>query len=81
MRTSDYLTERITDQKLAVRVLVVLYQHSSEVAGSDAPKNEETKTAAVDPRRFLKKALQGVKMAATTTTTAFGNVASEIAGR
>jgi len=35
----------------------------------------------VDPRRFFKKAMKGVRMAATTTTTAFGNVASEIAGR
>lgn len=32
------------------------------------------------PKRFLKKAFKGVKSAATTTTTALGTVASEIAG-
>lgn len=65
-----------------MKVLVVLYSHSSENSGQgDASKGEEAKMAAVDPRRFIKKALQGVRMAATTTTTALGNVASEIAGR
>jgi len=33
-----------------------------------------------DPRAFFKKALKGVRNAATSTTTALGNVASEIAG-
>ena len=35
----------------------------------------------MSPKKFLKKALKGVRNAATTTTTALGNVASEIAGR
>ena len=39
------------------------------------------KVAAVDPRRFLRRALKGARAAVTTTTTALGNVASEIAGR
>jgi uncharacterized protein (DUF2342 family) len=40
----------------------------------------DSKRASVNPRHFLKKALKGVRFAATTTTTALGNVASEIAG-
>lgn len=34
----------------------------------------------MDPKRFFKKALKGVRTVATTTTTALGTVASEIAG-
>jgi hypothetical protein len=34
----------------------------------------------MNPRRIVKQALKGVRFAATTTTTALGNVASEIAG-
>lgn len=34
----------------------------------------------MNPKLFLKKALKGVRTAAKTTTTAFGNVASEITG-
>ena len=34
----------------------------------------------VAPKKFLKRAFKGVKSAATTTTTALGTVASEIAG-
>ncbi|KAI0785645.1 Mechanosensitive ion channel-domain-containing protein [Abortiporus biennis] len=74
--------ERITAQKFAVNVLVTLYRHSSDIPGrsdtlKDGPMN---KRASVDPKKFFKAALRGVRSAATTTTTALGNVASEIAG-
>ncbi|KIY73032.1 hypothetical protein CYLTODRAFT_342952 [Cylindrobasidium torrendii FP15055 ss-10] len=73
--------ERIADQKFAVRSLVVLYRHSSDIPGrSDTLKASHAKNASVNPSKILKKAMKGVRSVATTTTTAFGNVASEIAG-
>ena len=62
---------------------MTLYRNSADIPGRsdtmyDGPS---AKGHLVDPRRFFKKAMKGVRMAATTTTTAFGNVASEIAGR
>lgn len=72
--------ERIADQKFAVKSLVTLYRSSSDIPGrSDTLKGSE-QTAAIKTRKFFKKALKGVRAAATTTTTALGNVASEIAG-
>ncbi|GLB37046.1 putative mechanosensitive ion channel [Lyophyllum shimeji] len=73
--------ERIADQKFAVRSLVTLYRHSSDIPGrSDTLRDGPGKRASVNPKRFFKKFRQGIRMAATTTTTALGNVASEIAG-
>ncbi|KAI0344847.1 hypothetical protein BDW22DRAFT_1326420 [Trametopsis cervina] len=74
--------ERIADQKLAVAVLATLYRHSSDIPGrSDTLKDGPVdKRMSKDPRRFFKKALKGVRDVATTTTTALGTVASEIAG-
>ncbi|TFK54216.1 hypothetical protein OE88DRAFT_1624688 [Heliocybe sulcata] len=74
--------ERIADQKFAIKVLTILYRHSTDIPGRsdtlrDGPVN---KRASMNPKLFLKKALRGVKYAATTTTTALGNVASEMAG-
>ncbi|KAG6874479.1 hypothetical protein C0995_010389 [Termitomyces sp. Mi166 len=71
--------ERIADQKFAVKSLVTLYRNSKDLlgrSGDDGP----SKQGSVDAKRFFKKFRQGVRMAATTTTTALGNVASEIAG-
>lgn len=74
--------ERVAAQKFAVRTLVTLYRHSSDIPWrSDTLKEEAGDgTHARRRGRFLKRALHGVKVAATTTTTALGNVASEIAG-
>ncbi|KAF7967435.1 hypothetical protein HWV62_34337 [Athelia sp. TMB] len=76
--------DRIANQKFAVKVLVTLYRNSNDIPGrsdtltaAHAHKNANSH----DPRRFIRQALKGVKLAATTTTTAFGNVASEIAGQ
>ncbi|KAH6914006.1 Mechanosensitive ion channel-domain-containing protein [Coprinopsis sp. MPI-PUGE-AT-0042] len=72
--------ERIADQKHAVRSLVTLYRHSSEIPGKtiDSPTAEDRSFA--NPKHIFKKIRRGVRKAATTTTTALGNVASEIAG-
>ncbi|KAF5370669.1 hypothetical protein D9758_001813 [Tetrapyrgos nigripes] len=73
--------ERIADQKFAVKSLVTLYRNSSDIPGrSDTLKAGSDAQAAVNPRKIFKKAIRGVRSAATTTTTALGNVASEIAG-
>ncbi|EMD37930.1 hypothetical protein CERSUDRAFT_49967 [Gelatoporia subvermispora B] len=74
--------ERIQAQKFAVRVLTTLYQFSSDIPGrSDTLRDGPVdKRASVNPKWLFKKALKGVRSAATTTTTALGNVASEIAG-
>ncbi|KII92920.1 hypothetical protein PLICRDRAFT_103857 [Plicaturopsis crispa FD-325 SS-3] len=69
--------ERIADLKFGVRTLVTLYRHSSDIPGRSDTLRAHTRN---DSKSFFKKALKGVKVAATTTTTAFGNVASEIAG-
>jgi hypothetical protein len=76
-------TERIADQKFAVRSLVMLYRNSSDTPGRTDTLGGGTtpKGHAVNPTRLLKRVRDGVRFAATTTTTAFGNVASEIAGR
>lgn len=63
-------------------MLATLYRHSHDIPGrSDTLKDiNHEKRASIDPKRFFKRALKGVKVAATTTTTALGTVASEIAG-
>lgn len=61
---------------------MTLYRNSTDIPGrSDTLSAAHgSKTSSRDPRKFIKQALKGVRLAATTTTTAFGNVASEIAG-
>ncbi|THH14245.1 hypothetical protein EW146_g6069 [Bondarzewia mesenterica] len=57
--------------------------HSSDIPGRSDTLHEvrgTDKRASLNPRRFFKRAIKGVLFAATTTTTALGNVASEIAG-
>ncbi|KAJ7462327.1 Mechanosensitive ion channel-domain-containing protein [Mycena galericulata] len=71
--------ERIADQKFAVKSLVTLYRNSRDIARPDALNSTSAKDA-LNPRYFFKRALKGVRSVATTTTTAFGNVASEITG-
>lgn len=63
--------ERIADQKFAIKSLAVLYQHSSNATGPDP-----LVTSGPKQRKLLKQLKQGVK----TTTTALGNVASQITG-
>ncbi|KZT70940.1 hypothetical protein DAEQUDRAFT_666983 [Daedalea quercina L-15889] len=75
--------ERVAQQKFAVRVLVALYRHSSDIPWRSDTLRDTEQGNGPQPRkrgRLLKRALHGVRVAATTTTTALGNVASEIAG-
>ncbi|KZT41490.1 hypothetical protein SISSUDRAFT_981708 [Sistotremastrum suecicum HHB10207 ss-3] len=74
--------DRIREQKEARKILVTLYQHSSDIPDRDDTWKDATSSKAnlLDPGRLLKRALKGFKDVAQTTTTAFGNVASEIAG-
>lgn len=75
--------ERIAAQKFSLNVMVTLYRHSSDIPGrTDTLKDSATdnKGTVPNPKKIFKKALKGVRKAATTTTTALGNVASEIAG-
>ncbi len=76
LTTPSSAIERIADQKFAVRSLVTLYRHSSDIPGrSDTLKASHAKNASVNPKKIFKRAMKGVRIAATTTTTAFGNVA------
>jgi hypothetical protein len=85
--TTIILIERIGEQKFAVRVLTVLYQNSRDIPGRDNQLGMSMKEAGAsglklpDRKKILKKAFRGVRFAATSTTTALGNVASEMLGR
>ena len=68
------------EQKFAVKTLTTLYRHSTDLHESNNGSHNE-KQPIINPRRIVKQAMKGVRFAATTTTTALGNVASEIAGR
>ncbi|KAF7361876.1 Mechanosensitive ion channel protein [Mycena venus] len=70
--------ERIADQKFAVKSIVTLYRNSKNVGRTDALQNDAV--SIMNAKNFLSRALKGVRDVATTTTTAFGNVASEITG-
>jgi hypothetical protein len=81
---ADPATERIQEQKIAIQILTTLYRNSKDIPGrSDTlgqASREHKKGASINPKRFFKRAIDNVKFAATTTTTALGNVASEMAG-
>lgn len=74
--------DRIAQQKFAVKVLVTLYRYSSNFLGRSDTLNATNATTSqpLQLRRIFKEALKGVRIAATSTTTVFGNVASEITG-
>ncbi|KAH8827980.1 Mechanosensitive ion channel-domain-containing protein [Flagelloscypha sp. PMI_526] len=72
--------ERIADQKFAVRSLVVLYRHSHDTGRSDTLTPEQVIKDIADPKKLFRHIFKGARNIATTTTTALGNVASEIAG-
>jgi hypothetical protein len=61
-----------------------LYRNSRDIPGrSDTLGGVDKghkKGMSLNPSKFFKRALRNVRFAATTTTTALGNVASEMAG-
>ncbi|KAJ7188245.1 Mechanosensitive ion channel-domain-containing protein [Mycena filopes] len=73
-------SERIADQKFAVKSIVTLYRNSKNIGRSDTLGPNSVKQTVMNPSRFFKKALHGVRSAAKSGTTIFGNVASEITG-
>lgn len=74
--------ERIAEQKMQTSCLTTLYKHSSEIPGrNDTLKDGQAGPSNINPKKLLRGVLKGVKGVASTTTTALGNVASEIAGR
>ncbi|KAJ7045534.1 Mechanosensitive ion channel-domain-containing protein [Mycena alexandri] len=72
-------SERIADQKFAVKSIVTLYRNSKNLERSDTLGTNSVKEI-LNPKRFFKRALTGVRSAAKSGTTIFGNVASEITG-
>jgi hypothetical protein len=80
------ISDRISDQKSAIKTLVVLYRQSRDISNqldSLDPSRDGTPAdgSTLSTSKLFKAALHSVKVAATQTTTALGNVASEIAGR
>ncbi|WWC99777.1 hypothetical protein V866_006682 [Kwoniella sp. B9012] len=80
----DSYEDRLKEQKFNLKALTVLYTNSHDIPGrSDTlcdAASGKTKASQV-PKVALRKALRGLKDVATTTTTALGNVASEMAGQ
>lgn len=78
----DSYEDRIRDQKLQIRGLVTLYINSTDIPGRrDTLTEADMLRKKKDPKKHLKKALKGIKTAAQTTTSALGNVATEISGQ
>ncbi|WVQ97390.1 hypothetical protein IAU59_004502 [Kwoniella sp. CBS 9459] len=80
----DSYEDRLKEQKFNLKALTALYTNSHDIPGrsdtlTDAASGK-TKASQV-PRVAIRKALRGLKDVAQTTTTALGNVASEMAGQ
>ncbi|KAG6866363.1 hypothetical protein C0991_005284 [Blastosporella zonata] len=55
------MTERIADQKFAVRSLVTLYRNSTDIPGRmDTLREGHAKRGSVNPKRFFKKVREGL---------------------
>ena len=79
----DSYADRVAEQKMNIKVLTTLYVHSHDIPGrsdtlTDAD-SKKTKGSQI-PKMAIRKALRGLREVAQTTTTAIGNVASEMAG-
>ncbi|KDQ51186.1 hypothetical protein JAAARDRAFT_41454 [Jaapia argillacea MUCL 33604] len=75
--------ERISEHKLAMKILTILYTRSSDIpTRSDTMRDgsNNKRGSMATSKVLLRKALKGVQAAATTTTTVLGNMASEMAG-
>lgn len=80
----DSYEDRLREQKFNVKCLTTLYINSSDIPGrTDTLRdNDSGKTRGSQlPKVAIRKALRGLREAAQTTTTALGNVASEMAGQ
>ncbi|KAL7424777.1 hypothetical protein Q5752_000461 [Cryptotrichosporon argae] len=80
----DSYEDRLQDQKFQLKCLTMLYINSHDIPGrSDTLTDaQSTKTRGTQvPKQAIRKALRGLRSVAQTTTTALGNVASEMAGQ
>lgn len=78
----DSYEDRIREQKLQTKSIVTLYINSHDIPGrSDTMTDADLKKERRDPKRAIRKALKGLRSAAATTTTAIGNVATEMTGQ
>ncbi|RXK40282.1 serine/threonine protein kinase [Tremella mesenterica] len=83
----DSYEDRLKEQKMNVRCLTTLYINSHDIPGrmdtlTDGASGSTGRTRATKiPQIAIRKALRGLKSAAQNTTTALGNVASEMAGQ
>jgi len=80
----DSYEDRLQEQKFQLKCLTALYINSRDIPGrtdtlTDA-QSTRTRGSQI-PRLAIRKALRGLKEVAQTTTTALGNVASEMAGQ
>jgi hypothetical protein len=75
--------ERIADQKYAVHALATLYKHSISIPTRlDTMHVDRTKGEFhMDTNHLFRNIRHGLRSATKVTAAAFGNVASEIAGR
>ncbi|OWZ32002.1 serine/threonine protein kinase [Cryptococcus neoformans var. grubii Br795] len=80
----DSYEDRLQEQKFSLKALTYLYTNSHDIPGRSDTLTDamsiKTKGSQM-PKVALRKALKGLKEAAQTTTTALGNVASEMAGQ
>lgn len=78
-----FLKERIANQKYAVHALAILYKHSINIPRRPHAANvDDTKGEFhADTNHLFRDIRLGIRSATTITATAFGNVASDIAGR
>jgi hypothetical protein len=78
----DTCTERVEDQKRAIRAITILYANSTDVPGrSDTDDSGSLRTIAGQlPVKIFKTALRGVQSAASFTTSSLGSVASQLSG-
>ncbi|KZT52873.1 hypothetical protein CALCODRAFT_440943 [Calocera cornea HHB12733] len=74
--------DRLAEQKMNVKFLVVLYRNSSNIPGRLDTMNDDQSTFGqrMNPKKVLKDFLHGMRSVAETSATALGNIATEIAG-
>ncbi|WVR05974.1 hypothetical protein IAU60_003002 [Kwoniella sp. DSM 27419] len=80
----DSYEDRLKEQKFNLKCLATLYTNSHDIPGRTDTLTDaaSTKSKATQlPRVAIRKAMRGLKDVAQTTTTALGNVASEMAGQ
>lgn len=72
--------DRISENKFAVRSLVVLYLNSRDIGRTDTLDGNPMLKDKARPSQFLKKGLKSARKVVTGASTALGTVASEIVG-